>query len=183
MPHVDLLELPYFQGLSIDELVGLVDQMRPVEFREGEDIICEGGEAPLFILTHGEVAVLKAGPDKTLRPIAKLQSPTVLGEIELFCGLKAVSTVRALTRIAAFTLDKKTFQQLRDQRNPAIAEFILNVARVACHRLAIADEMLATMPASEDLPQEREEHFQKMQAHSGSVTSTTGVFKVTDLKK
>ncbi len=182
MPHVDLLELPYFQGISIHELVSLVDQMRPLEFSEGQDLIAEGGDTPLYILTYGQVAVLKEGPDGGLRPIAQLDSPTVLGEIELFCNLRAVSTVRALSRISAFALDRKTFLTLRQEQNTAMSEFIFNVARVACHRLASAEEMLAMRPGSENLPQEREKQFEKMRKGSGANTTTTGVFRIEDLK-
>ena len=181
MPHVDLLELPYFQGISIHELVALVDQMKPREFAEGQDLIVEGGPTPLFILTHGQVAVLKKGPDGSLRPIAQLGSPTVLGEIELFCNLKAVSTVRALSRISAFSLDRETLLFLRQERHVAMSEFIFNVARVACHRLAVADEMLAMMPGSENLPQEREQHFEKMRRDGGTTSTTTSVFRIDEL--
>ena len=63
-----------------------------------------------------------------------------------------------------------------------MSEFIFNVARVACHRLAIADEMLAMRPGSENLPQEREKQFEKMRKGSGANTTTTGVFRIEDLK-
>ena len=46
MPHVDLLELPYFQGISIHELVALVDQMKPRDFSEGQDLIVNDAPPP-----------------------------------------------------------------------------------------------------------------------------------------
>ena len=87
MPHVDLLELPYFQGISIDELVALVDSMPPVEFQAGDFVIREDENIPLFIVTRGKVAVEKNGPDNQMRVLAELDAPTVLGEIELFLSL------------------------------------------------------------------------------------------------
>ncbi len=177
MPHVDLLELPYFQGISIDELVALVDSMPPVEFREGDFIIQEGENIPLFIVTRGQVAVEKKGPDGQLRTIAELDGPTVLGEIELFCELPAVSTVRALSRISAFIMERSTFNLLRESHNQAIGQFVFNVARVACHRLAVADQILAARPASENLPQMREDELAKMQ-EGQELSNMTGCFRV-----
>lgn len=177
MPHVDLLELPYFQGISIDELVALVDSMPPVEFQEGDFIIRESENIPLFIVTRGKVSVEKNGPDNHLRTIAELDAPTVLGEIELFCELPAVSTVRALTRVSAFLMERSTFNLLRDSHNHAIGQFVFNVARVACHRLAIADQILATRPKDEDIPKIREDELAKMQ-EGQDLSDTTGCFRV-----
>ena len=178
MPHVDLLELPYFQGISINELVALVDSMPPVEFREGDTIIQEGENIPLFILTHGQVAVEKKGPDGHLRTIAELDAPTVLGEIELFCELPAVSAVRALSRVSAFVMERSTFNLLRESHNQAIGQFVFNVARVACHRLAVADQILAARPADENLPKLREDELARM-TEGQDISSTTGCFRVT----
>ena len=58
MPHVDLLELPYFQGISINELVALVDSMPPVEFHQGDFIIREGENIPLFIAIRAPLVLL-----------------------------------------------------------------------------------------------------------------------------
>ena len=178
MPHVDLLELPYFQGISIDELVALVDSMPPVEFREGDYIIRESENIPLFIVTRGQVAVEKKGPDNNLRTLAELSAPTVLGEIELFCELPAVSTVRAVSRVSAFIMERSTFNMLRESHNQAIGQFVFNVARVACHRLAVADQMLATRPTDENLPQMRENELAKMK-EGQDLSNLTGCFRVT----
>lgn len=177
MPHVDLLELPYFQGISIDELVALVDSMPPVEFQEGDFIIREDENIPLFIVTRGKVAVEKNGPDNQMRVLAELDAPTVLGEIELFCELPAVSTVRALTRVSAFIMERSTFNLLRDRHNAAIGQFVFNVARVACHRLAVADQILATRPTNEDLPKLREDELARMK-QGQDLSSTTGCFRI-----
>ena len=179
MPHVDLLELPYFQGISINELVALVDSMPPVEFHQDDFIIREGENIPLFIVTHGKVAVEKLGPDNQLRTIAELDAPTVLGEIELFCELPAVSTVRALSRVSAFVMERSTFNLLRDSHNHAIGQFVFNVARVACHRLAVADQILAARPSNENLPQMREQELARMK-EGQDLSNTTGCFRVTE---
>jgi len=35
MPHIDLLELPYFDGISAADLVSLVDTLEPRQFKAG----------------------------------------------------------------------------------------------------------------------------------------------------
>jgi hypothetical protein len=54
--------------------------------------------------------------------------------------------------------------------------FTHNVARVACHRLAIADDMLTRVLADEDLCTLRRSVWANMADDQISVTST-GVFK------
>lgn len=163
MPHVDLLELPYFEGISIDDLVSLVDVLEPRQFGPGSVIMGEGDATPppLYIVTQGRVRMSKnGGADE--RPLAELDSPTLLGEVELFCQLPPVATARALTPVCAFALTRETFERLFAQGHAALMRFIFNVARVACHRLAIADEMMAQVLPSEDLVTMRRRVFAAM---------------------
>ncbi len=178
MPHVDLLELPYFDGISMDDLVDLVDSMAPQEFAPGATIAAEGdAPPPLFIATHGRVEISKRGPDNAPRPLAELDSPTLFGEIELFCQCPAVATVRALTRVSAFSLTRSKFDKLFAEHHPAIMRFTFNVARVGCARLAIADEMLAQVLHGEDLVELRRAVFSNLALRVGWSPRTTGQFK------
>src|SRR5204862_1778331 len=101
MPHVDLLELPYFEGISMDGLVSLVDLMKPITFEEGQTVVEEGdrGPQPLYIATAGKVLVSKRGPDGKERALAELESPTLFGEIELFCQIPPVCSAKAVSRV------------------------------------------------------------------------------------
>lgn len=180
MPHVDLLELPYFDGLSMDGLVELVDLMEPVQYQANDLLMTEGDtrSQPLFIATSGRISISKSGATGEERTLAELDSPTLFGEIELFCQLPAVCNIRALTHVAAFTLDRPTFDKLFESNNPTLMKFTFNVARVACHRLAIADELLAQVLPDEDLCEMRERVWNNMNT-SGRWATTTGSFKVT----
>jgi CRP-like cAMP-binding protein len=178
MPHVDLLELPYFEGISIDDLVSLVDLMQPRQFREGEVIMREGELAPtpLYIATKGRVLVSKRSPDNGERNLAEFDSPTLFGEIELFCQIPPVASTRALTRLDTFVLTRETFDRLFATRQAALMRFTFNVARVACHRLAIADEMMARVLVGEDLVKTRRAVFSAMN-QTGDWPEKTGAFK------
>ena len=164
MPHVDLLELPYFEGISIDDLVSLVDLMEPRQFRR-DDVILQEGEPspfPLHIATSGRVLISKRGPNGQERALAEFDSPTLFGEIELFCRIPSVATARAVTDVSCFTLGNETFDRLFQSREAALMRFTFNVARVACHRLAVADEMMARVLESEDLVRLRRVVFASM---------------------
>src|SRR5262245_45167293 len=136
MPHVDLLELPYFEGISIDALVSLVDLMEPRKFSRGAVIVNEGGPGPtpLYIATTGRVLISKHAPDDRPRALAELDSPTLFGEIELFCQIPPVATASALTEVSAFALTRETYERLFSAHHQALLRFTYNVARVACHR-------------------------------------------------
>lgn len=166
MPHVDLLELPYFEGITIDALVSLVDKMEPAPFRAGDVLVREAEKAPppLFIATSGRVSIIKRTANNGERTLAELDSPTLFGEIELFCQIPAVATVRALTSVQTYRLTRTTFDQLFAQKHAALMQFTFNVARVACHRLAVADEMLARFLDSRNLAEARRTIFTSMGA-------------------
>ncbi|MEZ0313988.1 MAG: cyclic nucleotide-binding domain-containing protein [Myxococcota bacterium] len=178
MPHVDLLELPYFEGISMDALVSLVDMMAPRSFDAGAAILSEGDHspAPLYIATTGKVAITKRGPAGSDRRFAELDSPTLFGEIELFCQIPPVASVVAMTHVSAFALTRETFDRLFASGHPALMRFTFNVARVACHRLAITDEMLARGETGEDLVNIRKAVYTAMSTNK-SWPSTTGAFK------
>ena len=154
MPHVDLLELPYFEGISLDSVVALVDLMEPKHFPANTTIVREGDSLPppLYIATAGCIVMSKrSAEDGTDRDLAELKSPTLFGEVELFCQIAPIATARSVTPVSLFALTRATFDRLFEARHPALLVFTFNVARVACHRLAIADEMLATRYAGKEL--------------------------------
>ncbi len=160
MPHVDLLELPYFDGIDIDTLISLVDRMNPVRFPPGHTLFHEDQTnlSALYIVTRGQLELLKRAPDGPMR-LAALHAPTLLGEVELFTQVPAVATVRTLTEIDSFALSREAFETLMDEHHPAMLRFTYNVARVACHRLAVADTMLARKLGAVDLAELRRQIF------------------------
>jgi CRP-like cAMP-binding protein len=178
MPHVDLLELPYFEGISMDDLVSLVDLMAPRQLKAGTVVMQEGDPLPppLYIATRGRVLISKKSNGDSERALAEFEAPTLFGEIELFCQIGPVATVRAISDVDAFALDLETFDRLFRERHAALMRFIFNVARVACHRLAIADEMMARVLASEDLVRLRRVVFSSMSLE-GPWPQKTGFFK------
>ncbi len=185
MPHIDLLELPYFSGISIDHLVALVDTLAPEHFPAGKTIVEEHeSQYRLYIVTKGSVAISKTTPDGVSKQLAKLLAPTLFGEIGLFCRLPAVARVIAETPVDTFCLTRDTYDRLFAEENPALHRFTLNVARVACHRLAIADEMLARTVSEEDMLSLRSSLFTASCERldpSDPLGASTGAFRVSEI--
>ncbi len=185
MPHVDLLELPYFEGISIDSVVALVDLMEPRHFPAGAVIMEEGSgpPPPLYIATSGRMVISKRSMSQNEeRNLAELESPTVFGEIELFCQIPPVATVRALTPSSTFVLTRATFDRLYQAQHNALLMFTFNITRVVCHRLAIADELLANLLGGEDLVKLRRAVFSRTSHAAGAPAGgqwerTTGLFR------
>jgi CRP-like cAMP-binding protein len=178
MPHVDLLELPYFEGISIDALVSLVELMQPERFEQDAIIFSEGQPVPppLYIATQGRVGITKRGPQRVERCLAEFDSPTLFGEVELFCQIPPVATARALTPLSAFKLTRDTFEHLFAAHHAALLRFTYNVARVACHRLAVADEIMTRTLDEDDLVKARRAVFATM-ADEANWPEITGAFK------
>src|SRR5690606_8740092 len=117
------------------------------QFLANQIIFQQGASAPppLYIATHGPVVLTKTDESGKIHNLAQLQAPTVFGEIGFFCQTSPFITATALGDVAAFSLSRKVFDELIALNHPATMRFVHNLARVVCHRLAVADEMLTEM--------------------------------------
>jgi CRP-like cAMP-binding protein len=144
MPHIDLLEMPYFEGIDIGDLVSLIDAMVPRQFAAGEHIITQGDAQvpPLYIVTKGLIDIVQQSPGGAPCLLAQHQGPTLIGEVELFLARSPSNTVKAITQVSAFVLEREVFAALRAKNHPALGPFLFHVAQVACDRLVHSDHMV-----------------------------------------
>lgn len=157
MPHIDLLELPYFEGIDIGDLVSLIDAMKPRQFAAGQHLIVEGDEAypPLYIITKGLVDITQKNPDVPSGApclLAQHAGPTVVGEVEMFLARRPVSSVQAITQVSTFVLERDVLTALRAAKHPALLPFLFHVAQVACDRLVNSDKMVVQALGLHDEP-------------------------------
>lgn len=147
MPHIDLLEMPYFEGIDIGDLVSLIDAMKPRQFAAGQNIITEGDPVvpPLYIVTTGFIDVTRKTPEGAQGApclLAQYQGPTLIGEVELFLSRPPANTVKAITQVSTFVLERDVLAALRTQHHPALGPFLFHVAQVACDRLVHCEHMV-----------------------------------------
>ena len=106
MPHIDLLELPYFYGIELDELVELIDHMTPRRVKAGEWLVRVGEPVFLNIATHGQLGIHRHSEDPLRAPIVyERKAPTLFGEIELFCGVTSIADVQAMLHLVVSHMD------------------------------------------------------------------------------
>jgi small-conductance mechanosensitive channel/CRP-like cAMP-binding protein len=109
-----------FRSLKDDELRNVAGRFRPLRYAEGEKIIEEGNPGnSFFVLDRGEVAVVKQMGGAP-REIVRLRKGQFFGEMALLTGERRTATVRALTDVDLFTIDKVGLHSIL-AANPAVA--------------------------------------------------------------
>jgi CRP-like cAMP-binding protein len=119
----ELRELPSFEHMEFDELVELLQHGRWTNVAPGETIVRQGdvGDA-FFAIRSGQVEVLEDGA------VVRTMGPgTHFGEIALLLEVPRTATVRAVTPVRLFRLDREGFDRLvkdsfrKGTLNPAVS--------------------------------------------------------------
>ena len=121
--------VPFFAGLTDDQLNVILELCRTYEYRPGEDIIKQGMPAKnFFVLEVGEVDVTRV-EDETgeTSHLGTLHKGTYFGEIALITDKPRVATVTAKTKCLCLSFHKDTFSNLFAHSSQARADFELKV--------------------------------------------------------
>jgi CRP/FNR family transcriptional regulator, cyclic AMP receptor protein len=99
------------------------------------------GDRPsgLVFLLQGGVEILKHGPDGQRQSLAKIDAPTLLGEMSLITDRPTSATVMAVTECELQLLTKAQFQRLIAGDSIAAYKLIMTIAGVLAERLAKLD--------------------------------------------
>jgi CRP/FNR family cyclic AMP-dependent transcriptional regulator len=121
-----LSRLPFFAGMTEDELDLIAGCGRNVHFAEGETILRQGDPADSFyVIRHGSVAVGNFVPPRGEIVIEAIHDGEILGWSWLFPPYRAHFDARAMTDVRATQFDGKC---LRD-KSDADTAFGLDIAR------------------------------------------------------
>jgi CRP-like cAMP-binding protein len=119
----DLRRMPCFAHLEADELAELAERGAWAKIAPGETVMQEGAQGDAFyVIQSGQVEVSRDGTR-----IRTMGEGSHFGEIALLLDIPRTATVRALTPVRAFVLDRDGFDRLiRDSFhkgtvNPAVA--------------------------------------------------------------
>lgn len=119
----DLGKVELLRHLPADQVRGLVDFVRPVDFREGEVLFREGQAGDrLFFLREGRVELVQGG-----RFFKELGPGEVLGELALLTGAPRTAGATAKGRVKALVLRKADFDRLREA-SPELDEAVRSLA-------------------------------------------------------
>lgn len=99
------------------------------------------GDRPsgLVFLLQGGVEILKHGPDGQRQSLAKIDAPTLLGEMSLITDRPTSATVMAVTECELQLLTKAQFQRLIAADSIAAYKLVMTIAGVLAERLAKLD--------------------------------------------
>lgn len=137
---VDFLsQVPLFSRLSTNELTGLADRMRHLEFGLGDEIIREGArDRKMFIVKSGRVDVIKSKGEYHERRLATMGPYEYFGEMALIDDLVRSATVVAREETVVLSLDHADFLE-EIGKNPSVA---LELLKTLSQRIRALEKIL-----------------------------------------
>ncbi len=113
-----------FDVLTDGERQDLARLLKMAPFRDGESISEQGEVADyLYILTSGRARVTVTSRNGPASVVATLGAGDVFGEMGMMTGQLRTATVRAITDVMCYRLDKASFGSILERR-PEVAEAI-----------------------------------------------------------
>jgi alkyl hydroperoxide reductase subunit AhpC len=125
-----------FPKLRKSALVDASKRLRPILYEAGDIIIRQGGQPDkFFIISEGEVSVIRRLRDGGEIELARLGRGEVFGEMGILTGNRRTADVRANTAVGVFSLDWDDFKAIIDLSEPTAKEF-----------MNIVDERMRALP-------------------------------------
>ena len=122
-----LKEVKLFSTLDSSSLDLLKTRMKRTSLEPGEVLFSEGEPGDrMYVVTSGELCVLKKGKGGSSIEIARLQSGEVAGEMSLFEEESRSATLKAVGNVELWEIDQKTFHHLLDTQ-PTMTRSLLAV--------------------------------------------------------
>ena len=106
------------------DLAQAIMRGRPSSWPDG-DIICNEGEQSedMFIILKGSVRIMRKDAQGTLRELAVLNAPTMIGQMGLVDGSVRSATCIAKENVGALTIDTSTFKKILEDATSAGSAF------------------------------------------------------------
>lgn len=131
-----LQSLPLFDQLRPEEVERLTEVGRVEYWQSGALVLEEGAVGPrMMVILEGRVEVMRRDRAGVQRGIAELGPGEILGEMSLLLDLPRTATVRSITPLRVFAMDKAAFQELVDAGDPATLKLGLALSRILAMRL------------------------------------------------
>jgi len=128
------------RGVTSQQVEQLAQASVGQKVAAGHPLMNEGDRPTgLVFLLQGDVEVFKHGPDGQRQSLAKIESPTLLGEMSLITDRPTSATVVALTECELQLLTKAQFQRLIAADSIAAYKLVMTIASVIAARLAKLD--------------------------------------------
>jgi CRP-like cAMP-binding protein len=145
-----LAATPLCAPLAWEEVERIASAGRVERWSADAEVMEEGTEGPrLVVLLEGEVEILKRDEHGAAHRIERLGPGEVLGEMSLLTGAPRAATVRSLSALRVFALDRHTFEEMVQDRDPAALHLGLCMARALAERVASLNQRVVALLESE----------------------------------
>lgn len=138
------------RDLTTLEISRIVEAGRIEAWPAGSVIMEEGSNGPrLVILLEGTVSVHKRNEALRGQFIAELGPGAVLGEMSLLRDAPRSATVRATTALRLFAMDRRNFEEMARDGDPAALKLGVAIARVLAKRVEQLNQRLVDLLSHE----------------------------------
>jgi CRP-like cAMP-binding protein len=140
-----------FAAISPEGVERLIHVGRVEYWPKGALLLEQGAVGPrMMVILKGSVEVLRLDPRGVQRSIAKLSDGEILGELSLLLDMPRTASVRALSEVRVFAMDRAAFNRMADEGDPAALRFGLGLSRVLAARLVrLNDTVLELLMAAQ----------------------------------
>lgn len=140
------------RGVTSQQVEQLAQALVAQKVAAGHLLMNEGDRpSGLAFLLQGRVEILKHGPDGQRQSLAKLEAPTLLGEMSLITDRPSSATVVAVTECELQLLTRAQFQRLIAGDSIAAYKLVMTIAGVLAERLAKLDRKVLELTGHWDL--------------------------------
>jgi CRP-like cAMP-binding protein len=144
----DTIRAVLCKGLTVEQAEQITRVLVPVKAGAGHPIMREGDSpSGLFVLLRGTVEIVKHAPDGTTQSLAKIDGPTVLGEMSLITERPHSATVQAVSDCELYLLTKPQFQRLISSESIAAYKLVATIAEVLAGRVTRLDQKVLELTA------------------------------------
>lgn len=139
-----LRQVALFSRLPGPALEVLAKNMRPLHMESGEALVSEGvtTRGPLLLVVDGGLEVSRKDSAGVAHTLARLEPPTVIGEMEFLADIASSATVTATGEVSGFLLPRERFEALFEQGEAAAYHLALAIGRIVSERLAASNVAL-----------------------------------------
>lgn len=153
---------PLFSELTPDELAYLSQKVNAIQIPAGSTIFKEGDSGDsIFIITHGEVAIISKNSKGEEVEVAKLKDENFFGEFAYFSNSKRHASAIASADTELLELTRDILSGVTE-KHPRITEVLLQF-----YKNRVVDKLMATSQLFRDIgPKDRLEILQKFSFHT-----------------
>jgi small-conductance mechanosensitive channel/CRP-like cAMP-binding protein len=137
----ELRQIDFLHKMPESEVRLLVPHVQVHEFGAGETLVSQGDTGDtMYIIRRGKVEVLARTEKGTLRHIAVLGRPQIIGEAGMMTGDPRNATIKAQTDVEVLELNRESFAELFKKHPEAVEQISEVIANRASERVSRLQE-------------------------------------------